>query len=300
MGYNSVPIQDDATGRRARWIVELNAYSFIITHKKGTAHQNADAMSRMPEDVTHPVGMVNTRSSTTQPNQEATVPKSSNSMADKAPENFILANHHADLQYHQQHDKDIRSLIKYIKEVRHPTVREVRRQSPRLRRLLWQLPRFVLENDLLYRRRQDNSGSSSLQVVVPESLIPQVLQEIHGNPSSGHFGVQRTLHRAESMCFWPFMHKDITDYCRTCPACESIRSPSPKHQAPLQSIKTDHPLQMVFADIAELPTSRSGYHYILVVVDHFSIHQYLRHARPDRPDCGWTLIRGIHQRAWSS
>ena len=151
-------------------------------------------------------------------------------------------------------------------------MREVQRQSPRLRRLLWQLPRLVLENDLLYRRRQDNSGSSSLQLVVPESLIPQVLQEIHGNPSSGHFGVQRTLHRAESMCFWPFMHKDITDYCRTCPACESIRSPSPKHPAPLQSIKTDHPLQMVFADIAELPTSRSGYHYIVVVVDHFSIN----------------------------
>ena len=69
LGYNSVPIQDDATGRRARWIVELNAYSFTITHKKGTSHQNADAMSRMPEDVTHPVSMVNTRSSTTQPVQ---------------------------------------------------------------------------------------------------------------------------------------------------------------------------------------------------------------------------------------
>ena len=34
-------------------------------------------------------------------------------------------------------------------------------------------------------------------------------------------------------------------------------------------ISTDHPLEIVFADIAELPTSRKGSHYILVVIDHF-------------------------------
>ena len=118
-------------------------------------------------------------------------------------------------------------MIKYIKEGRQPTVREIRQQNPRLRRLLWQLPHLVLENGILYRRRQDNSGSSSLQAVIPESLVPQVLQEIHGNPYSGHFGIQRTLHRAESMCFWPFMHKDITNYCRTDGQPGNIMPPAP-------------------------------------------------------------------------
>nr|XP_054761348.1 uncharacterized protein LOC129267744 [Lytechinus pictus] len=268
-----------------------------MNHRKGTANRNADAMSRMPEETAPLVSMVNTRSSTrnrstTQSDQASTNPKSCDSMDDKVNENFILSNHHADIQYHQQHDMDIQRIIKYIKEHHHPTVREVRRQSPRLRRLLWQLPRFVLQNGLLYRRRQDNFGTSSLQVVVPESLIPRVLEEIHGNPSSGHFGVQRTLHRAEAMCYWPFMHKDITNYCRTCHACESIRSPNPKHQAPLQNIKTDHPLQIVFADIAELPTSRSGYHYILVVVDHFSKYTNIY---PMRDQTAQTVARHLFE-----
>ena len=113
-------------------------------------------------------------------------------------------------------------------------------------------------------------GSTILQPVVPKQLVPKFLQELHGHPSSGHFGVQRTLQRAEATCYWPFMRQDITKHCSTCMACEAFRSPNPRHQAPLRNISTDHPLQMVFADIAELPTSRRGYRYILVIIDHFT------------------------------
>ena len=48
LGYRKVPIQDDVSGRRARWIVELNAYQFHIKHRKGHQNSNADALSRMP------------------------------------------------------------------------------------------------------------------------------------------------------------------------------------------------------------------------------------------------------------
>ena len=51
---------------------------------------------------------------------------------------------------------------------------------------------------------------------------------------------------------------------------QRLMEANPKYQAPLHSISTDHPLEIVFADIAELPTSRKGFHYILVVIDHFS------------------------------
>ena len=288
LSYNRIPIQDDASGRRARWVVELNAYTFKIVHRQGRLHQNADALSRLPDQSQRSAkenqtlggnlqmncSMVNTRSATRdasldQPGPESTNPQSRDT-ADEAPENFILANHNADLHHHQKQDKEIQEVITYINSGRHPTVRVIQRQTPRLRRFLWQLPRLVCEDGILYRRRQDNSGITALQVVIPEAFVPRILEELHGSPSSGHFGIQRTLLRAESMCYWPFMHRDITNYCNTCTACESMRSPNPKHQAPLKSIKTDHPLQMVVADIAELPTSRNGYRYILVVVDHFS------------------------------
>ena len=297
LSFQKVPIQDDATGRRARWIIELNAYNFDIAHRKGRSHQHADAMSRLPDiskettersppSTSHttqqPIigsqpaqhcNMVETRSKSRQEThhlQEETWQLNEERTDQPIPDNFILANQDEDLRHHQQQDRDIARTIIYVNNGYRPTLREIRRQNPRMRRLLWQLPRLVCDKGILYRTRQDMFGETSLQVVVPQSLVPRVLHEVHGNPTSGHFGTQRTLYRAESNCYWPFMHTDIVEFCKTCITCESFRAPNPGHRAPLHNISTDHPLQMVFADIAELPTSRNGFRYILVVVDHFS------------------------------
>jgi len=36
-------------GRRARWVMELQQYDFIIKHRSGKVNANADALSRLPE-----------------------------------------------------------------------------------------------------------------------------------------------------------------------------------------------------------------------------------------------------------
>ena len=301
LGYKKVPIQDDATGRRARWIVELDAYSFNIIHRKGRSNQNADALSRLPHHETAPdeqikmsqqhqtsCNVVHTRSSSKalempegtresleqnhapekKGNDQSQPEKKGNGQSQ--PENFILADQESDLQYYQKQDKDINRVIEYVKMGQRPSVRAIRRLNHRLIQILSEFPRLTINNDILYRKNMNKLGTTTLQPVVPEYLIPKVLEELHGHPASGHFGSQRTLQRAEATCYWPFMRRDITNHCSTCAACESFRSPNSKHQAPLRSITTDHPLQMVFADIAELPISRRGYRYILVIVDHFS------------------------------
>eukprot|EP00057_Strongylocentrotus_purpuratus_P015075 XP_011669549.1 PREDICTED: uncharacterized protein LOC105440753 isoform X1 [Strongylocentrotus purpuratus] len=186
------------------------------------------------------------------------------------PYRGVILDSDVDVQHEQQLDQDISTVIECVNNGERPTIRQIRRHNPRVRRLLWQYPKFILQDGILYRKKKDKLGNLSFQLVVPNSLIPRVLQELHGDPSSGHFGAHRTIQRAESMCYWPFMNKEITDYCNTCTACESFRLPTPKHQAPLRPITTTRPLEMVFADIAELPSSRRGFRYILVVTDHFS------------------------------
>ncbi|GFW46693.1 hypothetical protein TNCV_969021 [Trichonephila clavipes] len=37
---------------------------------------------------------------------------------------------------------------------------------------------------------------SGWQLVLPRSRIPEVLKELHGSPTGGHFCVMKTLHRA--------------------------------------------------------------------------------------------------------
>ncbi len=46
----------DPTGRLARWAIFLQAFDFIIVHRKGKKHYVADAISRPPlEDDKNPI-----------------------------------------------------------------------------------------------------------------------------------------------------------------------------------------------------------------------------------------------------
>ena len=89
-----------------------------------------------------------------------------------------------------------------------------------------------------------------------------MLHELHGNPLSGHYGLDRTLERARNIC--------IANYCNSCLSCEARRNPTPNHKAPVQSFVPSRPFEMVFADITELPVTSKGHRYVLVVMDYYT------------------------------
>ena len=119
------------------------------------------------------------------------------------------------------------------------------------------------------------------QVVILTSLQPAVLFHLHGNPFVGHFGADKTFQRSQSVCYWPYIHRDIETYCKTCHSCESRRNPTPRNKAPMQIANSSHPFQRVFADITELPVTSKHNRYILVVMDQFTKYVNL-YALPDQ------------------
>ena len=61
------------------------------------------------------------------------------------------------------------------------------------------------------------------------------------------------------------------EWCQNCPLCSSRKQPLPKARAPLQSVKTGYPQQIVAMDIlGPFPESQEGNKYILVVSDYFT------------------------------
>lgn len=45
-------------------------------------------------------------------------------------------------------------------------------------------------------------------VITPNSsLVQQLLQEFHGSPYGGHFGVFRTYKQLAQQLYWPSMHR---------------------------------------------------------------------------------------------
>jgi len=113
--------------------------------------------------------------------------------------------------------------------------------------------------------------SAVIQVLVPQKLREEVLTDLHEGPLGGHLGVDKTLARVQERFYWPGYHDDIQNRCRCCAACATRKNPTPTSRAPLTSVKTGYPLQLVAIDIlGPFPESEAGNSYILVVADYFT------------------------------
>ena len=88
---------------------------------------------------------------------------------------------------------------------------------------------------LLYRKREDvggRGGNPGLQIVLPRTLIIQVLLLMHDNAIAGHLRMQKALAKIRSRFYWVGQRKDVEEWCRRCTECASRKSP-PAAQGPM-------------------------------------------------------------------
>jgi len=87
-----------------------------------------------------------------------------------------------------------------------PTADEVRAQGPEAQRLWHLWNRLVGEGGVLGRRYHNTSGKSSwLQLVLPQLLREEVLQELHAGALEGHLGKEKLLGKVKERFYWPGM-----------------------------------------------------------------------------------------------
>uniref|UniRef100_H3AIA3 Gypsy retrotransposon integrase-like protein 1 n=1 Tax=Latimeria chalumnae TaxID=7897 RepID=H3AIA3_LATCH len=284
-------LNNDHTGRRARWALELDPYDWVDVHREGQNHLNADALSRRPSEITmedsvsttipavalipnngvaknetpHHVSGCTTEQPHTPNHSSTDIPDSADNTSPpkeklndlSPPLVFALSNEGHDLSVHQQQDP-ILAVVRKWKIV-------VGRRPPH-----WHMK--------VYHKA---SKEPIYQVLVPQKLVDRVLWFLHGNATSGHMAAKKTLRRAHQLCYWPFMSRDIHAWCEKCHSCQARRTPVPRPQAPMKSIVADKPFQEVAADILELPITSCGNHYVLVVQDYFTKYVNL-FALPDQ------------------
>ncbi|KAL0168962.1 hypothetical protein M9458_037184, partial [Cirrhinus mrigala] len=106
---------------------------------------------------------------------------------------------------------------------------------------------------------------------VPLSLRSRVLSEVHSVPSSGHPGIEATLHLLNNRYWWPTIRSDTINFIKSCTACNTAKVPHRLPAGLLQPLPVpQRPWSHLAIDfVTDLPPS-NGYTTILSVVDQFS------------------------------
>ncbi|KAL1255089.1 hypothetical protein QQF64_013150 [Cirrhinus molitorella] len=174
-----------------------------------------------------------------------------------------------ELREKQEGDPVLSRVLLYVCRGRRPSRRERAKESYKTLKLLKQWDRLKLLDGILYRVRKDPvTKFTRYQFMVPESLVSEVLRGVHDE--AGHQGQGRTLSLARQRFSWVGLESNARDYVRCCQRCVVSKTPEPEGRAPLESIRTVCPLELVCIDFWSAEDSSGKSVDVLVVTDHFT------------------------------
>jgi hypothetical protein len=167
----------------------------------------------------------------------------------------------------QFEDENIMVLINWLKEkIAGANSMLPDNANSELKSYFAQLNKFQLINRNVYKAvSDDENGIEYFQYVVPVQQRENVLQRLHNDVLSGHFGRERTIERVRERFYWPGFIRYITEYVEKCHVCALAKAAPVINEAPYEPIRATSPFQLIAMDLkGPLPQSANGFVYILV------------------------------------
>ena len=248
-----------SNNRILRWALEVQPYrdNMKIVHRKGTLHDNVDALSREPMQVN---AMITTVTPST------------------AIEDQIRTGYAADAYF--------TIIMNELKNDQHEGSDVMSKKSSP----------FIVTDGLMYRT-DACGGAPRLCIPDAPGVRLKLLKELHDAPMAGHFGYRKTLDLIQARYFWPRMASDVKRYVASCDDCQRNKSTNQPPSGLLRPLEIPkgrwQEIAMDF--ITGLPTTVSGYDCILVVVDRLTkrVHLSPTCATASAPDVAKLFIRDI-------
>ena len=275
LAYVNSTAKLDAVGHR--WLADLSDFQFEIFYKPGKLNRDADGLSRRPNPELEQAECTQTISHEVFKELCSIVTNVEEfaGVAESVPvDSTVLVNsvtvqpgYSVDWAREQRRDPDLARVVKLVESGNRPTKRVRRKEPLNVTRLLSLWSSLSVEAGKLFKAT--HSGSEVVKrLVVPAHRRKEVLRMSHDE--LGHLGRDKTISVAKDRFFWPGLTKDVEDYLKSCPRCLRAKAPHLPERAPLHSIVTTRPLELVCMDFVSLETSAGGYKHILVVTDHFT------------------------------
>ena len=128
---------------------------------------------------------------------------------------------------------------------------------------------FEGNDDLL--RRQHPTDPEIIQIVLPETLRPRVLDLAHHTKLASHPGQTRMCRNIRGTYYWPQMAADVYKTIRNCTTCPKNRFKLRKRTHPLRIFPGTRPLESFAIDIlGSLTKLKKGHRFLLLISERFS------------------------------
>ena len=124
-----------------------------------------------------------------------------------------------------------------------------------------QFKNFKMKRGLLFRTITEDKEEIE-QLVVPEHCRNEIFQGLH-DPVK-----ERTLKLLRQRFYWPRM-SSVDDWVKNCNICLRRKSPT-NERAPLVTINTTYPLELICFDYLTIEPSKGGISNILIITDHLT------------------------------
>lgn len=182
------------SARIARLTLKILDYDFIIKHKAGKENKVADCLSR--EHIMNIIDAVIFKHES-QSNQQELICNINN---EKPTEINIILN--------QKNEDYCSEIIKALNNI--PTKNKYIKLSRR----------YKISNQILYLKRFIPKQNIEDAIVVPKTLIQNVITAYHNPPLAGHMGITKTINTIQIKYFWPTLVKDVNAFIKSCHQCQ--------------------------------------------------------------------------------
>jgi hypothetical protein len=253
-------------------------FDFEIQHRPGKQHGNADGMSRIPckqcgiTDIYNEVMAVKKVKNKEEINDENEC-ETENKTEDVYNESWMKTWSSQEIIKMQCDDTIIGKIIELLKKYSHqPNWQTLSIESHHVKIYWSQWDQLKLINGILYRQWHDPViKQCKFQLILPECLRNEVLDELHSNKTGGHLGRNKMYGKVQHRFYWVGWRQDVEQFCSSCEMCHSRKPPQRKKRSSLQSYTVGMPLERIGIDIlGPLPRTYKRNKYILVVSDYFS------------------------------
>lgn len=255
--YITTSAKLDATGHR--WLAALSLFDFSIKYKPGKNNGDADALSRYNEITENSVKAVckyQTMPCLTPICMSVILLPSEDDEMDPVASSRLW-------RTRQRQDQTLSIFLNCVSSRTKPKVESLDFEG---KILLKEFKKLKVTRGVLYRQVKVQD-IDQYQLVLPFQYRHTAIESAHND--MGHPGKDRTLSILRDRVYWPKMSRDIDSWIDKCDRCIKSKSPT-NNRAPLVSIVTTEPLELLCMDYMSLEMSKGGFQNILVLTDHFT------------------------------